>query len=212
MSSQLVQYLADLLPIREPLLQKMKEFAHKHRIPIMEDTSMEVLLSLIKIKQPKKILEIGSAIGYSAIRMAKAYEHSTVISYDIDEERLAYATAFSHEGGLSDRLAFFHGDVLEHEKNISENGPYDFILIDAAKSQYRRYFDTFAPMLNQHGVIVIDNVFFRGMVPSREEPLKKYRTIVKKLREFNQYLTELKQFETTFYPVGDGLAVSIKVN
>src|SRR5690606_15673257 len=77
-------YLNDLHPIRDPLLIKMKDFARQHRIPIMDDTSIKVLESLIQIKQPKKILEIGSAIGYSAIRMAKACVKSRIISYDID--------------------------------------------------------------------------------------------------------------------------------
>lgn len=205
-------YLAELQPIRDPLLLKMKDFARQHRIPIMDDTSIAVLASLIKLKQPKKIFEIGSAIGYSAIRMAKACDESTIISYDIDEERLKLAIAHARESGLDERIKFYHGDVLEHAEKINEEGPYDFILIDAAKSKYREYFDTFAPMLNQHGVIVCDNVFFRGMVASNEEPPdKKYRTIVNKLREFNRYIAQHQQFETTFYPVGDGLAVSIKV-
>lgn len=204
------QYLADLQPMRDPLLLKMKDFAKQKRIPIMDDMSMAVLLSLIKIKRPKKILEIGSAIGYSAIRMAKACEQCTIISYDIDEERLKHAVANARECGLENRLKFVHGDVLEHIEQINGEGPYDFILIDAAKSKYREYFDAFSPMLNRHGVIVCDNVFFRGMAASCEEPEKKYRTIVNKLREFNRYIAQHERFVTTFYPVGDGLAVSIK--
>jgi len=205
-------YLNDLHPIRDPLLIKMKDFARQHRIPIMDDTSIKVLESLIQIKQPKKILEIGSAIGYSAIRMAKACVKSRIISYDIDEERLKLAIANAREGGLDERIKFILGDVLAHEDEINDEGPYDFILIDAAKSKYREYFDTFAPMLNPYGVIVCDNVFFRGMVAGTgAQPDKKYRTIVNTLREFNRYIAQHEQFDTTFYPVGDGLAVSIKV-
>lgn len=205
-------YLNELQPIRDPLLIKMKDFARQHRIPIMDDMSIAVLASLIKLKQPKKILEIGSAIGYSAIRMAKAYEESKIISYDIDEERLELAIANVHEGGFDERIKFQHGDVLDHRDEIKNEGPYDFILIDAAKSKYREYFDTFSPMLNPNGVIVCDNVFFRGMVAySEEQPDKKYRTIINKLRDFNRYIAQHDQFDTTFYPIGDGLSVSIKV-
>lgn len=204
-------YLSSLQPIRDPTLLRIKEVARKHRIPIMEDVSMEIVLSLIKLKKPKKILEIGSAIGYSAIRMAKAEEQSLIISYDMNEERLSIATAFSNECGLSDRISFIHGDALAHVSEINDYGPYDFMLIDAAKGQYKRYFETFAPMVTQHGVIVTDNVFFRGMVPGIEPTLKKYSTVVKRLREYNEYLANHDQFETTFYPVGDGLAVSIKM-
>lgn len=207
------EYIRDLQPIDDPLLLKMKDFASKHRIPIMDDESMAVLLSLIKLKRPKKILEIGAAIGYSAIRMAKAYEESMIISYDIDEERLKHAVANARECGLENRLKFVHGDVLEHIEQINGEGPYDFIFIDAAKSKYREYFDICAPVLNEHGVIVCDNVFFRGMVASSKTPEddKRFRTIVKKLREFNRYIAQHERFHTTFYPVGDGLAVSIKV-
>lgn len=210
MSNQLNDYLSTLQPIRDPVLVKMKDYAVKNNIPIMEDVSMEVLLSLIKLKKPKKIFEIGTAIGYSAIRMAKACNECTIISCEIDEERLAVATDFLHESGLSDRISLIHGDALNYAAEIENDAPYDMVFIDAAKGQYENYFKAFSPMLANHGVVVSDNVFFRGMVPGIEQPMKRYRTVIKRLREYNKYLVKQEQFDTTFYPVGDGLAVSIK--
>lgn len=212
MNRRLNEYLSMLQPIRDPLLLKMKKHAAEHRIPIMEDASMEILLSLIKLKKPKKIFEIGAAIGYSAIRMAKAYDGCTVISCEIDKGRLSEAQLFLKESGLSDRIVLIHGDALELGGQIKKDAPFDFIFIDAAKGQYEKYFKLFAPMLAEHGVVVSDNVFFRGMVPGIEPLEKKFRTAVKRLRDYNAYLASHEGFETTFYPVGDGLAVSIKVN
>lgn len=212
MSHQLNDYLAMLQPIRDPLVNQMKDYAIQHNVPILEDVSMEVLLSIIKLKKPKTILEIGTAIGYSAIRMAKACPESTIISCDIDEERLAVASAFLQNSGLADRISFIHGDALDYVDEIENGAPYDLVFIDAAKGQYKRYFKAFAPMLAQHGVVVSDNVFFQGMVPGSVPPPKKYRTMIKRLREYNEYLTRAKQFDTSFYAVGDGLAVSIKTN
>lgn len=210
MSANLDDYLSSLQPIRDPILLQMKDYAAKHKVPIMEDASIEVLLSLIKLKQPKTILEIGTAIGYSATRMAQACPTSKIITCDIDEERLAVAKAFLHDAKLTERIELIHGDAIERISTIEEHAPYDVIFIDAAKGQYKNYFDSFSPLLFEHGVVISDNVFFRGMIASMEQPIKKYRTAVNRLREYNDFLAKHPHFDTSFYPVGDGLAVSIK--
>lgn len=210
MSSHLDDYLSSLQPITDSILVQMKDYAVKHKVPIMEDVSIEVLLSLIKLKQPRTILEIGTAIGYSAIRMAKACPNSKIITCDIDEERLSVAKAFLHDTRLTERITLIHGDAVEKLHTIEAFAPYDVIFIDAAKGQYKHYFDTFSPLLSENGVVISDNVFFHGMVTGTEPPIKKYRTVINRLREYNAMLATHSDFQTTFYPVGDGLAVSIK--
>ena len=212
MSNQLNDYLSTLQPIRDPILLKMKDYAVQNNIPIMEDVSMAVLLSLMKLKKPQTVLEIGTAIGYSAIRMAKACKECKIVSCDLDEKRLAIAKAFLHESGFSDRITLIYGDALDDLAEIEHNAPYDMVFIDAAKGQYEKYFKAFSPMVAKHGMVVSDNVFFRGMVPGIVQPTKRYRTVINRLREYNEYLVREEGFETTFYPIGDGLAVSIKTD
>lgn len=212
MTNELTKYLTALHPIHDPLLLKMKQYAEIHRIPIMEDTSMEVLLSLIRMKRPNRILEIGTAIGYSAIRMAKASDNCTIVTCDHDEERLSVAKSFIDESGLQERISLLNGDAFVLLPDIRDRAPYDVIFIDAAKGQYKNYFQSFSPFLSNDGIIISDNVFFRGWVPKMPESLpKRYRTLIEKLREYNQFLTTQENFHTTFYPVGDGIAVSLKI-
>ncbi len=209
-SEQLEHYISLLHPSSDPIVAQMKEYAKQHRVPIIEEQSLVVLLSLIMIKQPKAILEIGTAIGYSALRMAKAYRHSQVVTVDIDEDRLAVAKEFLSNTNEAERIHIMHGDACEEVERLRKGAPYDFIFIDAAKGQYRRYFDTFFPMLASNGIIVSDNVFFKGMVYEQNQVKEKYRTMIKKLREYNEYLANHSECTTSFYAVGDGLAVSIK--
>lgn len=212
MSNELEQYLSTLHRCSDPTIEKIKSYAKEHRIPILQDTSMEILLSLLRIKRPEAILEIGTAIGYSAIRMAKTLPNSTIVSVDIDEERLSVAKDNLLEASVADRVVLIHGEAVEQAEQLRVHAPYDFIFIDAAKGQYQRYFETFQEMLASDGIILSDNVLYRGMVAGEEPLLKRYETAVKKLRLYNEFLANHPDFDTTFYPVGDGLAVSIKKN
>lgn len=209
-SDQLERYISSLHLSADPIVKQMKEYAKQYRVPIIEEQSLVVLLSLIKIKQPKAILEIGTAIGYSAYRMAKACQHSQVVTIDINEDRLVVAKEFLSNTDEVERIHIVHGDACDEVEQLRKHAPYDFIFIDATKGQYRHYFDTFFPMLASNGVIVSDNVFFKGMVFGQNQVNEKYRTMIKKLRAYNEYLANHPECTTSFYAVGDGLAVSIK--
>lgn len=203
-------YLESLHERRNPLIEEMISFAAENHVPIIENISMEVLLNVLKIKQAKKILEIGTAIGYSSIRMAMALPDSIIVTIDNDYERIQQAKMYVSRAQLDDQIHIYCGDARSSAEILKTFGPYDALFIDAAKSQYKQYFNEFSQMVCPGGIVISDNVLFRGLIADHEKPLHRYKTIVQKLRDYNDYLAHHPNYDTTFYPVGDGMAVSIK--
>lgn len=204
-------YLESLHGNEDSLIEDLVTYATLNHIPIMESDSMDVLLHLLKLKRANKILEIGTAIGYSAIRMAQALPESKVVTIDSDDERVQQAKANVTRAQLENRVHIYCGDALTSAELLDSKGPYDALFIDAAKGQYKQYFELFAPMVHKGGIVVSDNVLFRGLVANGEKTLGRYKTIVQRLRQYNAYIVKHPDFDTTFYPIGDGMAVSIKL-
>lgn len=189
------------------LIQEMECYASEHHIPIMEKEGMEFLLSFLREHQCRRILEIGTAIGYSAIRMALVDEAIQIDTIERDEERYQMAVHNIERAGLSDRIHIQLADALE----ASVEGVYDFIFIDAAKAQYIRFFERYTPQLAVGGYVLSDNLGFHGMVNGEVEPqTRALRALVRKLRRYIEYLQEHPGYETVFYSAGDGIAVSKK--
>lgn len=203
-------YLESLQKSKPPFIKKLESYADIHHIPIMDQQSMDLFLTLLKLKKPKKLLEIGTAIGYSAIRIAQTLPECLIVSIDRNGELLEVAKSFISEAGLSKQIKLVHGEATRQADNLKNDCPYDALFIDAAKGQYRHFFDVFSRMVAQEGLVVSDNILFRGMVAGDEEVPKRFQSIVKRLREYNHYLAEHPDFDTTFLPIGDGLAVSVK--
>ena len=203
-------YLAKLQKRKPQLIEQMESYAASHQIPIIDSESFAVMLMLLKIKNPTKILEIGTAIGYSAIRIAQELPQATVVSIEQSEEMFAKAGEFISEAGLAERIQVVFGDALECSEKVTHYCPFDALFIDAAKGQYKAFFDLYSKMVKPGGVVVSDNVLFRGYVASSSVPPKRFRRIVNKLREYNHYLAKHLDFDTTFLSVGDGIAVSLK--
>lgn len=211
MDERLKRYVQSLIPPREEKIMKLEEVATNHNVPIMDVISIEVLLQLLTFIQPKRILEIGTAIGYSAIRMAKAIPEATVITIERDEERYKQALANISDFGLEQRINVLFGDALQVMKELEQNEPFDVLFIDAAKGQYKRFFEQYSPLIKTGGVIFTDNVLFRGFVSAHDEEIpKRLLPLVKKLRHYNEWIMEHPNFKTTILPVGDGVAISIK--
>lgn len=189
------------------LIEEMERYAGEHRVPIMEAEGIAFLLDLIQTKGCKRILEIGTAIGYSAIRMALCDEDIYVETIERDEERYRQAVENVAKAGLQDRVTLHFADALAFEAN----GCYDLIFIDAAKAQYIRFFERYTPYLKSGGIVVSDNLRFHGMVDgSVAAQSRGTRALVRKLRRYIEYLQENEDFNTVFYDLGDGVAVSEK--
>lgn len=210
-SKELNQYIEKIIPTRSEQVLKMEQYAKEHNVPIMDLTGMETLLSYVRLKKPKRILEVGTAIGYSAIRMALACEDAEIISIERDEERYNIAKDNVSSFHLESRITLLFGDANELQTQVENYAPYDFIFIDAAKGQYQNFFDHYSSMLSPDGIIVTDNVLFRGYVADESGlESRRLRSLVKKIRSFNEYMMQHPDYQSSILPVGDGMMVSIR--
>ncbi|KZZ86023.1 O-methyltransferase [Bacillus sp. SJS] len=212
LDQKLQTYMESMIPDRPPAIQEMEAYASEHGVPIMEAAGMEVLLQFLRIHSPHHILEIGTAIGYSAIRMASAVPKASIVSIERDQERYDQALLRIEQMGLSSRIRVHFGDALELSDAIESEGPYDALFIDAAKGQYQRFFELYEPMLTEGGMIITDNILFKGLVAEEQDQIdnRRIRSLVKKIAGYNTWLMSHPSYETCIIPVGDGIAVSIK--
>lgn len=190
-------------------IEKIKATAMEEHIPIiMDDTLFEVNKILDEIK-PQKILEIGTAIGYSAIRFSKYLAQDGIIdTIERDEERIQQAIQNIRDLKLEDKINILQGDALEILPTLT--GPYDVVFIDAAKGKYPIFLQEALRMLKINGIIIADNILYKGYVMS-DYNKHKQRTAVRGLRQFLKDLEENPNLETKLLEVGDGLVISKKI-
>ncbi|ASJ52914.1 methyltransferase [Brevibacillus formosus] len=200
-------YVSSLVPERSPLLKRLEQEAAEENIPIVQLPSAQVMRMLLLLHRPKAILEVGTAIGYSTIWLAEAAPEARIVTMDIDEDRLVRARENIKEAGCADRVEILSRDAT---LGLPESYQFDCLFIDAAKGQYRVFLDLYLPLLREGGLVISDNVLFRGLVATPEEAGKRQRPMVDKLLSYNSHLLERPDLETTFIPVGDGLAISMK--
>jgi predicted O-methyltransferase YrrM len=210
LNEKLHTYIEGLVPDREPILAEMEHYAHENGVPIMELAGIEAMLQILRIQNPKKILEIGTAIGYSALRMAKTIADAKIVTIERDPDRYQQAEMYFERSGNAAQIFLIKGDALEAESQISAFGPYDAIFIDAAKGQYKNFFELYSKYLTDEGIVITDNVLFKGLVCETEFTSRRTRNLVKKIDEFNQWLVSNPLFHTIILPVGDGVAISKK--
>ena len=186
-------------------IDDIKLYAAKNSIPIMRDGGVEFICSYIKEHNIKRILEIGTAIGFSAIEFARLAPDIKVTTIELDIDRHIKAKQNIHDNGLENQINAIHGDALKLELNDT----FDMIFIDAAKGQYINFFEKYKSNLAPDGVFISDNLSFHGMVEDLTLT-HNYSTIklVKKIRKYIVFLKQNKDFVTTFYEVGDGVSVS----
>ncbi|WP_050180965.1 O-methyltransferase [Domibacillus robiginosus] len=210
MNDNIHGYIESLLQPRTGLLAEMEQYAAEHHVPIMEPVGMDTLLAAMKLQKPGRLLEIGTAIGYSALRMATAVPGLHITTLERDEERFDKATQYISQSGEQSRIRILLGDALELAEQAAEDGPFDAIFIDAAKGQYRRFFELYEPMLKPGGVIYSDNVLFKGYAAGIEAPSKRLEKMVQKITDYNEWLMAHPGYDTSIIPAGDGIAISIK--
>jgi len=204
-------YITTFIKKRSDFLSTMERFAKEHHIPIMELVAIESLLQFLRMQQPKSILEVGSAIGYSAIRMAYTLPEAVITTIEKDESRFQLASGYLEQAELTSRVQLLHGDALEIDIDSFSKTNYDALFIDAAKGQYQRFFDKYSPLVPSGGVIYCDNMLMHGYteIDIKEVPRRK-RTMVRNLHQFTKWLMDHEEYETTFLPIGDGITISIK--
>ncbi len=202
-------YIREVIKESSVFLKKLEEYAHKNHIPIIHPEVAQFLKVLIKIKKPKEILEIGTAIGYSAIVMAEAMDsYGKITTIERREDMINLAQSNFTECNLIERINVIHGDANEVLPKLQ--GSFDLIFLDAAKSKYMDFLPYFINNLTSGGVIISDNVLYKGMIANDDLVVRRQKTIVRRMREYLDYICNNEIFESSIIPIGDGVALTYK--
>jgi predicted O-methyltransferase YrrM len=206
-SSQ-TKYLKKFCIEEDSLLVEMEKFAAEKKIPILYPESAAFLEQLVLITSPKRILEIGTAIAYSSIRMARYLRRKGIIhTIEKSENNIRIADEYIKRSGYENKIKIIKGEALNIIPTFSKK--YDLIFLDADKEDYAKLFDYSVVLLKKGGIIVVDNLLWHGFAASKEVP-KEYRTSTKLIREFNKLFTSQANLKSSILPIGDGIGIGIK--
>ncbi len=204
-----IKYLEKLRKEPSEVIKEMEEFASKNKVPILDWNAAELLEQLILLKQPKSVLEIGTAIAYSSIRIAsKLSKKSSVDTIEISKDNVEIAERFIDKAGLDEKINIIFGDALEVLPKLDKK--YDFIFLDADKEDYEKLFYFALMLLKKGGMIFIDNLLWHSYAAKSKVPAA-YKESTKHIREFNKIFSTQYSLETTIIPVGDGIGLGVKV-
>lgn len=198
-------YLDRLLPTGDPLLAEMEAWSGEHGVPSSDPEVGRLLAILVRASGARRILEVGTAIGYGTLWMARAAPGAQLVTIDADPERLRLARGFLARGGVIDRVELVEGKALEVMPRLVP--PFDLVYLDAIKEEYRRYLDVALPMLTVGGLIVADNLLWKGRIA---EPPEEEDRSADAIRAFNGYLMIHPQLQSVVLPLGDGVGVAVK--
>lgn len=194
---------------KEEILSKIKEEALLNHVPILMDESMNLIEVILKLKKPNKILEVGSAVGYSAICFSKYLtgENSKVKTIELNEERYRVAVSNINKMQLEDKIEIINADATKYLATIPGDEKYDVCFIDAAKGQYNVFLEQALRLTKSGGIIIADNVLWKGRVLG-EYNEHRHRTAVTRLRTYLKTISENDKLESKVFNIGDGVAVS----
>ncbi|MCI7150171.1 O-methyltransferase [bacterium] len=209
---RLVTYLHSLEQENSEILEEIEQEALRDSVPIIRKEMQSFLKVLLAIKRPTRILEVGTAVGFSALLMSEyAPEECTITTIENYEKRIPIARENFKRAGKEQKITLIEGDAMGVLTELS--GPYDFIFMDAAKGQYIAYLPEVLRILEPDGVLVSDNVLQDGnIIESRFAVERRDRTIHSRMREYLYTLKHHPDLETSIIPLGDGTAVSVKRN
>lgn len=207
---RMVTYINSLDTGHTPFLENLERTAKQDRVPIIRREMQSFLKVFLKMKQPKRILEVGTAVGFSAVFMAQYGEaDAEITTIENYEKRIPIARENFEKSGFADRITLIPGDAAEVLKTL--DGPYDFIFMDAAKGQYIHFLPEVLRLLDEHGVLITDNVLQDGdVIESHFVVERRNRTIHKRMREYLFELTHNPELLTSVVPLGDGIAITMK--
>jgi len=191
-------------------IKTIKAYALENNVPIMQDEGIRFLIDFIIKNNINSVLEIGTAIGYSAIMMASSNPNLKITTIERDQERYLEAVKNIKLFGLEDRVTLIFNDALD----IDIDGSFDLVFIDAAKGQNIKFFEKYELNLNDKGYIITDNMNFHGLVDKNPEEIesRNLRQLVRKIREYREYLNNKEGYDIEFLNIGDGIAVARKVS
>lgn len=187
---------------------EIESSARKRNIPVMEKEGIEFLINVFKENNCKSCLEIGSAIGYSAMMMVSNIDDFIVETIELDKERYDEAVFNINDNNLTDRIVIHHDDALELIVDNLHYQQFDCLFIDAAKAQYQKFFEKYMPYVKDDGICIVDNLDFHGMIFDIDN-IKNRNTkqLVKKIKRFKDWIFNHDEYIVTYYGVGDGICV-----
>lgn len=187
-------------------IEAIKEKALNTHVPILQDASLEFIELILSLRKPKKILEVGTAVGYSALCFSSHLESGgKITTIELNEEMVRIARENIKDNNMEDVINVIHGDAYEVMQTL--NDKYDVVFIDAAKGQYLKYLEEAMRLTTSGSVIIADNVLFKGRVLGDYNE-HKHRTAVNRLREYIKTVKEDERLDTAIVDVGDGIAIS----
>ena len=202
-------YIRETLEPNTGQIREMEIYAEENSVPIIHKEVAELLKVILKIHRPKRILEIGCAIGYSSIFFASVLDNDVeIITTERNPVMLEKAQENIKKAGLEEKIKILVGDAQETLKDVE--GEFDMIFIDAAKGQYKMFFDMVIDKLKVDGLVVSDNILYKGMIASDDLVVRRKKTIVKRMRDYLDYICQSDYLDSSIIPIGDGVALSYK--
>lgn len=194
---------------KEEILFKIKEEALKNHVPILQDVSLDLISVVLKLKRPNKILEVGTAVGYSAICFSKFLdgEDSQIKTIEINEDKYNIAKKNISDMGLGNKIEVILADACKYLETIPDDEKYDVCFIDAAKGQYNVFLEQAIRLTKSDGIIIADNVLWKGRVLGDYNE-HRHRTAVTRLRNFLKEINENERLQSTVFNIGDGVSIS----
>ena len=208
----ITKWLRDNTSHSDPFLTELEQYAAQHNIPIAEPETARFLSVMCKIAKPERVLEIGTAIGYSAIITAQSMNaDGKILTLEYDAQTAEIARKNIARAGLSERIEVVCADAKDYLSYIDEDECMDMIFLDGPKAHYVYMLDDCVRLLKRGGVLISDNVLYKGMTADDEHVIRRKITIVERLREYIDALTNHPELETSLLPLGDGVTVSVKI-
>lgn len=193
------------------IIKEMRKYAEKNKVPIINDEGLSLMLQLVELIKPRRFLEIGTAIGFCSINIASIDSNVLIDTIEKNEEMYDQAARNIVSAKFDNRINLINADALEWDMSAIDY-KYDMIFIDAAKAQYIKFFEKYQSYLTEDGVIITDNLLFHGLVnQTKSIENKNLKNLVKKIEDFNYWLSKNKLYQTRFLAIGDGIAISRKV-
>lgn len=203
------RFICETIGPHAGFLGEVERYAAENKIPVLETSTARLLEIICRLLMPERILELGTAIGFSSILMCEATDGKAIIdTVEIDPEMSVSAAENIMKAGFNDKVNLINADAADVLKNIDKS--YDLVLIDAAKGQYNEYYKFCSDMVSPGGVIFADNVLYRGMTAGGAMINRRQRLLVKRLRQYVKTAVEDKRFITDIIPIGDGVCMSFR--
>lgn len=205
------EYIRNLIPERAGFLKELEIFAKENNVPIIQKEVARFLELFVSMKKPLRILELGTAIGYSAILMSESCGHKChITTIERDENMIAHALSNIEKAGLSNSIKVLQGDCLDILEKLEDK--FDLIFMDAGKGHYNHFLPHCLRLLQEDGIIIADNVLFKGMVASKDLVKRRKITIVKRMRSYLELVSRDEKLITSVIPMGDGIAITKRRN